>query len=130
LLWCLEQQAFITAAIAARNEEAKKKKGEQLCPFLSSTTSSPSASPSPSTSASTNTTTSTTTTTTRTTNAVYLYPNCFHCRRGVDESGLEDKDIELVMSQIGPHCTRAMSVQALRDNDHDLVNAIMSLTHI
>jgi len=138
LLWCLEQQAFITAAIATSNEGAKKKKEKQLCPSSSSTTSL--SWPSPSASAATNTTTSTTTTTTTPTSTtttttlnttiVYFYPDCFHCRRGVDESGLENKDIELVMSQIGPQCTRTMSVQALRDNDHDLVNAIMSLTHM
>jgi nascent polypeptide-associated complex subunit alpha len=44
----------------------------------------------------------------------------------VDETGLEAKDIELVMSQAG--CTRPTAVKALRDNDGDLVNSIMSLT--
>jgi len=44
----------------------------------------------------------------------------------VDESGLEDKDISLVVTQAG--CSRAKAVQALKDNDGDLVNAIMSLT--
>ena len=44
----------------------------------------------------------------------------------VDESGLEAKDIELVMSQAG--CTRPAAVKALKDNDGDLVNSIMSLT--
>ena len=44
----------------------------------------------------------------------------------VDETGLEAKDIELVMSQAG--CTRPAAVKALRDNDGDLVNSIMSLT--
>lgn len=44
----------------------------------------------------------------------------------VDESGLEGKDIELVMSQAG--CTRAAAVKALKDNDGDLVNSIMALT--
>lgn len=44
----------------------------------------------------------------------------------VDETGLESKDIELVMSQVG--CTRAAAVKAMRDNDGDLVNSIMSLT--
>jgi nascent polypeptide-associated complex subunit alpha len=44
----------------------------------------------------------------------------------VDEAGLEAKDIELVMSQAG--CTRPTAVKALRDNDGDLVNSIMSLT--
>jgi nascent polypeptide-associated complex subunit alpha len=44
----------------------------------------------------------------------------------VDESGVEAKDIELVMGQAG--CTRAKAVKALKENDNDLVNAIMSLT--
>merc|ERR1712066_696895 len=37
----------------------------------------------------------------------------------VDESGVEDKDIELVMSQ---------AVRALKNNNNDIVNAIMELT--
>jgi nascent polypeptide-associated complex subunit alpha len=44
----------------------------------------------------------------------------------VDETGLESKDIDLVMSQAG--CTRAKAVKALKENDGDLVNSIMSLT--
>ena len=44
----------------------------------------------------------------------------------VDETGMEGKDIELVMSQAG--CSRAAAVKALKDNDGDLVNSIMSLT--
>lgn len=44
----------------------------------------------------------------------------------VDESGVEAKDIELVMSQAS--CSRSKAVNALKDNDGDLVNAIMSLT--
>merc|ERR1719223_168954 len=44
----------------------------------------------------------------------------------VDETGVEAKDIELVMTQAG--CSRAKAVKALRENDSDLVNAIMSLT--
>jgi nascent polypeptide-associated complex subunit alpha len=44
----------------------------------------------------------------------------------VDETGLESKDIELVMSQAG--CSRAAAVAALKENDGDLVNSIMSLT--
>jgi len=44
----------------------------------------------------------------------------------VDESGVEAKDIELVMSQAG--CSRAAAVKALKENDGDLVNSIMSLT--
>lgn len=44
----------------------------------------------------------------------------------VDETGIEAKDIELVMSQAG--CSRAKAVKALKENDGDLVNSIMSLT--
>eukprot|EP00584_Thalassiosira_punctigera_P008877 CAMPEP_0172545026 /NCGR_PEP_ID=MMETSP1067-20121228/15053_1 /TAXON_ID=265564 ORGANISM="Thalassiosira punctigera, Strain Tpunct2005C2" /NCGR_SAMPLE_ID=MMETSP1067 /ASSEMBLY_ACC=CAM_ASM_000444 /LENGTH=199 /DNA_ID=CAMNT_0013331697 /DNA_START=123 /DNA_END=722 /DNA_ORIENTATION=+ len=43
-----------------------------------------------------------------------------------EEEGVESKDIELVMSQAG--CSRAKAVKALKENDNDLVNAIMSLT--
>jgi nascent polypeptide-associated complex subunit alpha len=45
----------------------------------------------------------------------------------VDETGLDAKDIELVVSQAG--CSRARAVAALKSNDGDLVNAIMSLTN-
>ncbi len=44
----------------------------------------------------------------------------------VDEEGCEPKDIELVMAQAG--CSRAKAVAALKENDFDLVNSIMSLT--
>ncbi|GAX17794.1 nascent polypeptide-associated complex subunit alpha [Fistulifera solaris] len=44
----------------------------------------------------------------------------------VDETGLEAKDIDLVVSQVG--CSRAVAVKALKENDGDLVNSIMSLT--
>ncbi|KAL7435216.1 hypothetical protein ACHAXM_004649 [Skeletonema potamos] len=44
----------------------------------------------------------------------------------VDESGVDEKDINLVMSQAS--CSRAKAVKALKENDNDLVNAIMSLT--
>ena len=44
----------------------------------------------------------------------------------VDDSGVEAKDIELVMSQAS--CSRAKAVAALKENNGDLVNAIMSLT--
>mmetsp|Transcript_8159 Transcript_8159/g.23455 ORF Transcript_8159/g.23455 Transcript_8159/m.23455 type:complete len:194 (-) Transcript_8159:33-614(-) len=44
----------------------------------------------------------------------------------VDETGLEAKDIDLVMGQAG--CSRAKAVKALRENDGDIVNSIMSLT--
>merc|ERR1712127_119512 len=44
----------------------------------------------------------------------------------LDELGIEPKDIELVMSQAA--CSRAKAVKALKENDGDLVNSIMSLT--
>jgi len=44
----------------------------------------------------------------------------------VDETGVEAKDIELVMSQA--NTTRAKAVKALKENDGDIVNAIMQLT--
>lgn len=44
----------------------------------------------------------------------------------VDESGVEAKDIELVMSQA--NVSRKRAVNALKNNDNDIVNAIMELT--
>merc|ERR1712060_719466 len=44
----------------------------------------------------------------------------------VDESGIEPKDIELVISQV--QCSRAKAVQALRKNNNDIVEAIMQLS--
>ena len=44
----------------------------------------------------------------------------------VDETGVDAKDIDLVMSQAG--CTRGQAVLALKNNDCDIVNAIMELT--
>jgi len=44
----------------------------------------------------------------------------------VDESGVEAKDIELVMSQI--QCSRAKAVAALQANNNDIVEAIMQLS--
>ena len=44
----------------------------------------------------------------------------------VDETGVEAKDIELVMSQAG--VSRPAAVKALKANDNDIVNAIMELT--
>jgi len=41
----------------------------------------------------------------------------------VDESRVEAKDIELVMSQAGVSRTKA--VRALKNNQNDIVNAIM-----
>ena len=53
-------------------------------------------------------------------------PNIEEAEEEVDETGIEPKDIELVMSQAG--CSRAKAVKALKENDGDLVNSIMSLT--
>ncbi|KAJ8257427.1 hypothetical protein GJAV_G00185490 [Gymnothorax javanicus] len=44
----------------------------------------------------------------------------------VDETGVEVKDIELVMSQA--NVSRAKAVKALKNNNNDIVNAIMELT--
>lgn len=44
----------------------------------------------------------------------------------VDETGVDPKDIELVVSQA--NCSRADAVRALKKNDNDIVNAIMELT--
>jgi nascent polypeptide-associated complex subunit alpha len=43
-----------------------------------------------------------------------------------DEGGVEDKDIELVMSQA--NVSRSKAVKALKNNANDIVNAIMELT--
>lgn len=45
----------------------------------------------------------------------------------VDESGLEQRDIELVMAQA--NVARAKAVRALRHNKNDIVNAIMVRQH-
>ncbi|KAI3446543.1 hypothetical protein Pfo_003208 [Paulownia fortunei] len=45
----------------------------------------------------------------------------------VDETGVEPKDIELVMTQAG--VSRARAVKALKDADGDIVSAIMELTN-
>jgi nascent polypeptide-associated complex subunit alpha len=44
----------------------------------------------------------------------------------IEETGVEAKDIELVMSQAG--VTRSKAVRALKNNQNDIVNAIMELT--
>ncbi|XP_040355984.1 nascent polypeptide-associated complex subunit alpha isoform X1 [Ixodes scapularis] len=44
----------------------------------------------------------------------------------VDEGGVESKDIELVMSQA--NVSRVKAVRALKNNNNDIVNAIMELT--
>lgn len=44
----------------------------------------------------------------------------------VDETGVDVKDVDLVMSQA--NVSRAKAVKALRNNQNDIVNAIMELT--
>jgi nascent polypeptide-associated complex subunit alpha len=44
----------------------------------------------------------------------------------VDETGLESKDIELVMQQAS--VSRKKAVKALKENDNDIVNSIMALS--
>ncbi|XP_015785386.1 nascent polypeptide-associated complex subunit alpha [Tetranychus urticae] len=44
----------------------------------------------------------------------------------VDETGIAEKDIELVMSQANVNKSKA--IKALRENNNDIVNAIMDLT--
>lgn len=44
----------------------------------------------------------------------------------IDESGVEAKDIELVMQQA--NCSKGKAVKALKKCDNDIVNAIMDLT--
>merc|ERR1719299_351951 len=44
----------------------------------------------------------------------------------VGETGLEGKDIELIMSQVG--CSRGKAIAALKANGGDIVEAVMSLS--
>merc|ERR1711948_108172 len=44
----------------------------------------------------------------------------------VDETGIEPKDIDLVMSQV--QCSRSKAVAALKANNNDIVEAIMHLS--
>jgi nascent polypeptide-associated complex subunit alpha len=44
----------------------------------------------------------------------------------VDAEGIEDKDIELVMSQA--NVSRNKAIKALKENDNDIVNSIMALS--
>merc|ERR1712018_484331 len=46
----------------------------------------------------------------------------------IDETGVEAKDIELVMSQA--NVSRGKAVKALKNNGNDIVNAIMELNVI
>jgi nascent polypeptide-associated complex subunit alpha len=42
----------------------------------------------------------------------------------VDETGVDPKDIDLVMAQV--NCSRAKAVRALKESGGDLINAIMA----
>lgn len=42
----------------------------------------------------------------------------------IDESGVDPKDIDLVMQQVS--CSRRKAVKALKESNGDLINAIMS----
>lgn len=44
----------------------------------------------------------------------------------VDETGIDPKDIELVMAQV--NCSRAKAVRVLKESGGDLINASASLT--
>ncbi|KAL2269051.1 hypothetical protein VTJ83DRAFT_3897 [Remersonia thermophila] len=44
----------------------------------------------------------------------------------VDATGIEDKDIELVMTQA--NVSRKKAIKALKENDNDIVNSIMALS--
>jgi len=44
----------------------------------------------------------------------------------VDADGIEDKDIELVMTQA--NVSRPKAIKALKENDNDIVNSIMALS--
>jgi nascent polypeptide-associated complex subunit alpha len=44
----------------------------------------------------------------------------------VDATGIEDKDIELVMTQA--NVGRKKAIKALKENDNDIVNSIMALS--
>ncbi|KAG8865266.1 GAL4 enhancer protein [Tulasnella sp. 330] len=42
----------------------------------------------------------------------------------VDETGVDPKDVELIMSQVS--CSRAKAVRVLKENNGDVINAIMA----
>ena len=44
----------------------------------------------------------------------------------IDTTGVDEKDIDLVMQQA--NCTKGKAVKALKNNNNDIVNAIMELT--
>ena len=50
----------------------------------------------------------------------------WRAKNGADESGVDPRDVDLVVSQTG--FSRAKAIQALKTNDGDVVNAIVELT--
>ena len=44
----------------------------------------------------------------------------------VDAEGVSEEHIKMVMDH--SQCTRAVAIKALKENDDDMVNAVMSLT--
>ncbi len=56
-------------------------------------------------------------------NFISLFVFLFLSIHQVDEGGLEQRDIELVMAQA--NVSRAKAVRALKHNKNDIVNAIM-----
>lgn len=44
----------------------------------------------------------------------------------IDETGVDAKDVDLVIEQVS--CSRRKAVKALKENNGDLINAIMSLS--
>merc|ERR1712078_511487 len=57
---------------------------------------------------------------------VFGEPKIEELGEDTDESGLEAKDIELVMSQVG--CSRGKAVAALKANNGDIVEAVMAMS--
>jgi nascent polypeptide-associated complex subunit alpha len=53
-------------------------------------------------------------------------PKVEELEEDTDEAGLEAKDIELVMSQVG--CSRGKAVAALKANNGDIVEAVMAMS--
>lgn len=55
-----------------------------------------------------------------------ILPTLFLSANQVDDGGLEQRDIELVMAQA--NVSRAKAIRALKHNKNDIVNAIMVRT--
>ncbi|TYI60959.1 hypothetical protein E1A91_D10G140900v1 [Gossypium mustelinum] len=57
---------------------------------------------------------------------IFKAPDLSHDNEEVDETGVEPKDLELVMTQAG--VSRSKAVKALKATDGDILSAIMELT--